>query len=385
MAFKVAERGAIAPFIVMDVMRAATQREVAGESVLHLEVGQPSGQAPAGVRAAAARALASQPLGYTVANGLDSLRARIARHYVTAYGVTVRPEQIVVTTGSSAGFLLAFLAAFAPGDRVAVAAPGYPAYRNILKAVGVTCVDVPVGPDSRWQLTARVLEDLDQPLDGVIVASPANPTGSMLSAHEVAELALWCELHNIRLISDEIYHGLSYGRSAATAAGMAAAPHTVVVNSFSKYYAMTGWRVGWLVVPDDLARAVECLQQNLFISAPTLSQVAAEAAFDCLDELEARVAVYRTNRDLLLNELPEAGFAKLAAADGAFYLYADLSDRTDDSEAFCARMLAETGIAATPGTDFDPERGRRFLRFSYAGSTADMAEAARRLKAWRGV
>jgi len=381
MAFKVAERGAIAPFIVMDVMRAAALRQSQGGDVIHLEVGQPAGAAPEPVLAAARRALDADALGYTVAFGLDALRERIAGHYRHAYGVAVAPESVVVTTGSSAGFLLAFLAAFAPGDRVAVAAPGYPAYRNILKAVGVECVPVPVGPASRWQLTAAVLEALEGRLDGVVVASPSNPTGSMLSPHEVAELATWCELRQVRLVSDEIYHGITYGRPAATAAGGGA--HLLVVNSFSKYYGMTGWRLGWMVVPPDLSRAVECLQQNLFISPPTLSQFAALAAFDCLDELDRRVAGYRTNRDILLEELPKAGFTRLAPSDGAFYLYADIAELTNDSQDFSRRMLAEIGVAATPGIDFDPTQGHRTLRFSYAGAAADMVEAARRLKDWR--
>ncbi|CUW39087.1 putative Aspartate aminotransferase [Magnetospirillum sp. XM-1] len=383
MSFKAAKRGAIAPFIVMDVMRAAAAREAEGAEIIHLEVGQPSGQAPAGVLEAAARAVRAEPLGYTLALGRDSLRERIAQHYQRAYGVQVAPERICVTTGSSAGFLLAFLAAFEAGDRVAVAAPGYPAYRNILEALGVECVAVPVGPGSRWQITAEVLARVEGKLDGVVVASPSNPTGSMLSAHEVAELAAWCELHQVRLISDEIYHGITYGRAAATAAGMSAAPHAIIVNSFSKYYAMTGWRLGWMVLPGDLARSVECLAQNLYISPPTLSQVAAEAVFDCLDELEARVVAYRANRDILLAELPGAGFDRLAPSDGAFYLYADVSELTNDSRAFCARMLAETGVACTPGVDFDPLEGNRTLRFSYAGSAEHMAEAAKRLKAWR--
>jgi aspartate/methionine/tyrosine aminotransferase len=383
MSFKAARRGAIAPFIVMDVMRAAAAREAEGAGVIHLEVGQPSGQAPAKVLDAAARAVRSEPLGYTLALGRDSLRERIAQHYRRAYGVSVAPERVCVTTGSSAGFLLAFLAAFEPGDRVAVAAPGYPAYRNILQALGVECVLVPVGPASRWQINAEILAQVEGRLDGVVVASPSNPTGSMLSAHEVAELAAWCELHEVRLISDEIYHGITYGRTAATAAGMAGAAHAVVINSFSKYYAMTGWRLGWMVLPEDLARSVECLTQNLYISPPTLSQVAAEAVFDCLDELEARVAAYRANRDILLNELPAAGFDRLAPSDGAFYLYADVSELTNHSPDFCARMLAETGVACTPGVDFDPLAGTRTLRFSYAGSETDMVEAARRLKAWR--
>jgi len=381
MAFKVAERGAIRPFMVMDVMRAATLRQAQGGDVIHLEVGQPAGAAPERVIAAARRALADDPLGYTVAFGLDPLRERIARHYRDCYGVNVAPDAVVVTTGSSAGFLLAFLAAFAPGDRVAVAAPGYPAYRNILTALGIECVPVPVGADSRWQLTVPVLEKLEGRLDGVVVASPSNPTGSMLAAHEVAALAHWCELAGIRLISDEIYHGITYGQPATTAA--ASAEHLVVVNSFSKYFAMTGWRLGWMVVPPDLARAIECLQQNLFISPPTLSQLAALAAFDCLDELDQRVLRYRTNRDILLEELPKAGFTRLAPADGAFYLYADIADLTDDSQDFCRRMLAEIGVATTPGLDFDPIAGHHTLRFSYAGAPADMVEAAGRLKVWR--
>lgn len=381
MAFKVAERGAIAPFIVMDVMRAAAERQAQGGDVLHLEVGQPSGQAPSKVLEAAACALSDHALGYTVALGLESLREAIAGHYRSAYGAVIDPAHIAITTGSSGAFLLAFLAAFAPGDRVAVAAPGYPAYRNILKALGVECVLVPVGSASRYQLNASVLEQVEGPLDGVVVASPSNPTGSMLSATELAELVSWCEARGVRLVSDEIYHGITYGAAAATAAGQAG--HRIVVNSFSKYYAMTGWRLGWMVVPPDLLRAVECLQQNLFISPPTLAQIAAEKVFDCIDELDARVATYRNNRDLLLEELPKAGFTHLAPSDGAFYLYADISDLTNDAPDFCRRMLAEIGVAATPGTDFDPFEGNHTMRFSFAGSTDDMRKAADRLKAWR--
>jgi aspartate/methionine/tyrosine aminotransferase len=379
--FKVARRGAIAPFIVMDVMRAASDRQDAGGDVLHLEVGQPSGPAPAPVIAAARRALDGDALGYTLALGHPPLRRRIAEHYRSAYGIAVDAERVVVTTGSSAAFLLAFLAAFEPGDRVAVAAPGYPAYRNILMALGVEPVAVAVGPASRWQLSVPLLEAVAGRLDGVVVASPSNPTGSMLSAAEVAELAAWCEARGIRLISDEIYHGITFGAAAATAAGCG--DHLVVVNSFSKYYGMTGWRLGWMVVPPDLARAVECLQQNLFISPPTLSQLAAEAVFDCIDELDARVARYRVNRDILLEELPGAGFTRLAPSDGAFYLYADVAEMTNDSPELCRRILAETGVAVTPGVDFDPDQGHHTLRFSFAGATADMVEAARRLKEWR--
>lgn len=381
MGFKVATRGAIAPFIVMDVMRAANERAAQGGEVIHLEVGQPSGQAPARVLAAARDALDGHGLGYTEALGLPQLRERIAGHYRHVYGVAVDPQNIAVTTGSSGAFLLAFLAAFDAGDRVAVAAPGYPAYRNILEALGIEVVAVPVGAASRWQLTVEVLEQVEGRLDGVVVASPSNPTGSMLSAHEVAELATWCELKGIRLVSDEIYHGITYGAPAGTAAG--AGGHAIIVNSFSKYYAMTGWRLGWMVVPPDLLRAVECLAQNLFISPPTLSQIAAQVVFDCVGELDSRVAVYRANRDVLLNELPKAGFTRLAPSDGAFYLYADVAELTNDSAEFCRRMLAETGVACTPGMDFDPYQGHRTLRFSFAGATADMVTAARRLQEWR--
>ena len=364
----------------MDVMRAANERAAAGDSVLHLEVGQPSTGAPARVIAAAKAALESDVLGYTLALGVDPLRQRIAANYQEEYGVAVRPDSVVVTTGSSTAFLLAFLAAFEIGDRVGIACPGYPAYRNILSSIGVEPVLIPVGPDSRFQLTADVLRRSGRKLDGIIVASPSNPTGSMLSAEELSDLSAWCEAEGIRLISDEIYHGLTYGVPAATAAGLGS---SVVINSFSKYYSMTGWRLGWMVVTDDLLRAIECLAQNLFISPPTLSQLAAQAVFDCKEELNANVARYARNRDLLLTELPAAGFDKLAPADGAFYLYADVSRFTNDSQAFCQRILAETGIACTPGVDFDPLSGHRCVRFSFAGSTEDMAEAARRLKAWR--
>jgi len=379
---KVAKRGQVPPFIVMDVMRAAAERAAARGDVLHLEVGQPSTGAPAAVIAAAKRALDTDVLGYTLALGIEPLRARIADNYRAEYGVSVQPENVVVTTGSSTAFLLAFLAAFEAGDRVGIASPGYPAYRNILSALGVEPVLLPVGPDSRFQTTVEVLRASGQKLDGLIIASPSNPTGSVLSPAELADLAAWCEAEGVRLVSDEIYHGLSYGDPAATAAGMGARSG-IIVNSFSKYYSMTGWRLGWMVVPDDLLRAVECLAQNMFISPPTLSQHAAVAVFDCKDELNANVARYARNREVLLAELPGAGFDRLAPADGAFYLYADVSRYTNDSQAFCKRILAETGIACTPGVDFDPAEGHRSLRFSFAGATTDMIEAARRLAVWR--
>jgi aspartate/methionine/tyrosine aminotransferase len=380
MALKVARRGHIPPFIVMDVLRAANERAARGEDVLHLEVGQPATGAPSGAVAAAAAALHGQTLGYTESLGLPGLRERISRHYREAYGVDVPAARIVVTTGSSGGFVLAFLAAFDAGDRVALAAPGYPAYRNILQALGIEPVVLDAPLSDRFQPTVDLLERAGR-LDGLIVASPANPTGTMIAPQVLADLARYCAGRGIRLISDEVYHGISYGHRAATA--LAWSGEAVVVNSFSKYYSMTGWRIGWMAVPEDLLRAVECLKQNLFISAPTLSQVAAGAAFDCAGELDGNVARYARNRAVLLAALPHAGIERWAPADGAFYLYADVSALSNDSEALCRRLLAETGVAITPGIDFDPARGRSYVRISYAGSEADIAAAASRLAAWR--
>ena len=380
MALKVAKRGSIPPFIVMDVMRAANQREAAGGDVLHLEVGQPGTGAPAAVLDAVAAALGTDRMGYTDAFGLPALRQGIAEHYAAAYGVVVDPGRVVVCTGSSGAFVLAFLAAFEAGDRVALASPGYPAYRNILKALDVEAVDIAVGPDTNFQPTPALLAGIDGRLDGLIVASPSNPTGTMISREGLEAIVACCAERGIRLISDEIYHGITYGEPAETA--LAFGQEAVIVNSFSKYYSMTGWRLGWMVVPEALLRPVECLAQNLFISPPTVSQYAALAALRCRAELDGHVARYARNRELLLRELPKAGFGSMASADGAFYLYADVTHLTNDSSAFCSRMLAETGVAATPGIDFDPHRGNRYVRFSFAGRTEDMAEAARRLIAW---
>jgi aspartate/methionine/tyrosine aminotransferase len=380
MALKLAKRGQVPPFIVMDVLRAANERQARGEQVLHLEVGQPALGAPERALAAARAALATGNLGYTEALGLPSLRARLARHYAEHYGVVVPAERIAITTGSSAGFVTAFLAAFEAGDRVALGAPSYPAYRNILRALDIEPVILPTTLETRFQPTAAHLERAG-PLDGLILASPSNPTGTMLDSENLAALARACDARGIRLISDEIYHGISYGRPAATA--LACSEDAVVINSFSKYYAMTGWRIGWMVVPGNFIRTVECLAQNLYISPPSLSQIAAEAALDCRPELDEIVTGYGRNRALLLSELPKAGFERLAPADGAFYLYADVAHLTNDSSEFCRRMLAETGVAATPGVDFDAERGHGSLRFCFAGAEAEIAEAARRLKAWR--
>ncbi len=380
MALKVARRGLVPPFIVMDVLRAANEREAAGEQVLHLEVGQPGTPAPAAVRAAAKAALADARLGYTDALGVRSLRARIARSYAELYGVTLDPRRVIVTTGSSGGFLLAFLASFEPGDRVGLAAPGYPAYRNILSTLGVEPVLLPCDLAHRFQPTVELLDQVAPPLDGLILASPSNPTGTMLGRAALSDLVDYCAARGVRLVSDEIYHGIAYEAPAVSALELTG--EVIVINSFSKYYSMTGWRLGWMVLPEDLLRPVECLAQNLFISPPTLSQIAAEVAFDCREELDGYVAAYARNRALLLEALPKAGFDRLAPADGAFYLYADVSRLTNDSQDFCRRMLAETGVAITPGIDFDPERGHQFVRFSFAGLEAEMAQAAARLEAW---
>ncbi len=375
-------RSGIESFIVMDVMRAAAALEAAGRSVIHMEVGQPATAAPRAARAAAVRALESDTLGYTMALGTQALRARIAMLYRDWYGVEVPVERVVVTTGSSAAFVLAFLALFDVGDAVALPAPGYPCYRHILSALGQRAVAIPTGPEGDWMPTAQdVTRAVEQDgAKGLLVASPANPTGTMLTPERLAELAAACNAHGVRFISDEIYHGLTYERPADTA--LRHSDEAIVVNSFSKFFSMTGWRIGWMVVPASLVRVVERLAQNLYISAPAIAQVAALGAFEAMDELEANRRVYAQNRALLLEELPKAGFSKFAPADGAFYLYCDVSDMTNDALAFAKAMLEESGVAATPGVDFDAERGRRFVRFCYAGTTADMAEAARRLKAW---
>jgi aspartate/methionine/tyrosine aminotransferase len=364
----------------MEVLKAANDRAAAGGDVLHMEVGEPGGGSPRAVLEAARRALGSVRIGYTEALGMPALRERIARHYGEAYGVPVDPSRVVVTTGSSGAFLLAFLAAFDPGDRVMLTTPGYPAYPNILKAVGVDPVMVPTGPESRYQPTPDLVDATVPGVSGLLVASPANPTGTMLDRAALGALARHCETRGIRLVSDEVYHGISYETRPVTAAEVSET--AIVINSFSKYFSMTGWRLGWMVVPQDMVRAIEVLGQNLAISAPALSQVAALAAFDSRAELDAKVAGYSRNRDLLLRELPAAGFDRMAPADGAFYLFADVSRLTNDSSEFCRRMLSETGVAATPGIDFDPDRGKAFVRFSFAGSYEDIAEAARRLREW---
>jgi aspartate/methionine/tyrosine aminotransferase len=379
MSLRPSRRGLVPPFIAMDVLRAANERATAGADVIHLEVGQPGSSAPAAVLETARRALDSEPIGYTDALGIAPLREAIAGHYQAKYGVDVDPREVVVTTGSSAAFLLVFLAAFEPGDRVALAVPGYPAYRNILTALGIEPVLIKVGENSHYQPNPELLAELGG-LDGLVVASPANPTGTMIGAAGLERLAGYCRDRGIRLVSDEIYHGITYDTSAATA--RAFGREAAVVNSFSKYYCMTGWRLGWMLVPPDLARAVECLAQNFYISPPALSQLAALPVFGCRTELDGHVARYRFNRDLLIGALNNAGLTRFAPAEGAFYLYVNISRLTRDSAEFCRRLLAETGVAVTPGLDFDPIDGAGWVRLSFAGSTEHVAEAARRLEEW---
>ena len=379
MTLAASRRGLIPPFIAMDVMRAANEREAAGAPVIHLEVGQPGTPAPNGVLEAARRALDGDLIGYTDAHGIPPLREAIAGGYRARYGVAVDPAEVVVTTGSSAAFQLAFLAAFEPGDRVALAAPGYACYRNILSALGLETVLIEVGENAHYQPNPELLADIPD-LAGLIVASPANPTGTMIAPAELARLAAYCRGRGIRLVSDEIYHGITYEGVAQTA--RAFCRDAIVINSFSKYYSMTGWRLGWMLAPPDLARSIECLAQNFYISPPTLSQRAAVAAFHCADELDAHVARYRGNRDLLLAMLNTAGLTRFAPAEGAFYLYVDVSSLTGDSIGFCRRILAETAVAVTPGVDFDPIHGGDWLRLSFAGSRGDIEEAARRLAEW---
>ncbi|HEY8032510.1 MAG TPA: aminotransferase class I/II-fold pyridoxal phosphate-dependent enzyme [Methylocella sp.] len=375
------QRSHVAPFLALDVLASATKRERDGQDIVHLEIGEPAAPPPRVVREAAIAALDGRRVGYTEALGRPSLRARIARHYHDSYNVEVPPERIVVTTGSSGGFALAFLTLFDAGARVGVAAPGYPAYRNILEAFGIETVTIETSPADRFTVTAEMIEaeHLRKKLDGILLMSPANPTGAMMRSGALQDVCETCDRLCIAFISDEVYHGLTYGGPAETALKFSA--NAVVANSFSKYFCMTGWRIGWLVVPEHLVRPIERLQQNLSISVPFLSQIGAEAVFDAQEELEAVRAGYARNREILLNELPGTGVDFLPA-DGAFYLYVDISRFSDDSAEFCAKLLDSTGIATTPGLDFDRRRGTSATRLSFAGPERDIIEAMRRLKAW---
>ncbi|WP_171207249.1 MULTISPECIES: pyridoxal phosphate-dependent aminotransferase [unclassified Ruegeria] len=369
-------RSKVDPFIVMDVMEAARRAEEAGRSVIHMEVGQPGTGAPKKAVEALAKAMQQDMLGYTVALGLPALRQRIARLYGEWYNVDLDPNRVVITPGSSGGFLLAFTALFDSGDRVGIGAPGYPSYRQILSALGLVPVDLPTAPENRLQPVPGDFAGLN--LQGLMVASPANPTGTMLDHAAMKALIEAAQGQGASFISDEIYHGLEYEAKAVTALELT--DECYVINSFSKYFSMTGWRVGWMVVPEDQVRVVERIAQNMFICAPHASQVAALAAMDCEDELQANLDVYRRNRALMLEGLPKAGFTNIAPPDGAFYVYADVSDLTEDSRAFAAEILDKAGVAVTPGLDFDPVRGHGTLRFSYARATADIEEGLARLR-----
>jgi aspartate/methionine/tyrosine aminotransferase len=377
-------RSDVPPFIAMDVLAAAAKREAEGHHVIHMEVGQPAARAPATALAAVREALSGAYLGYTEALGIPPLRRRIAQHYGEQYGLSLDPARVIATTGSSGGFILTFLALFEPGDRVAFEAPGYPPYRHILTALGCEPVLIRTSAETRWAMTpdALIAEHRKKPIKGVVIASPANPTGTMMEASVLRALIEAAEAEGIRVISDEIYHGLDYAFPAETAARIS--PNAMVVNSFSKYFCMTGWRVGWLVAPESCVRTIERLQQNLAICVPTISQIAAAAAFDGRDEMEAVKHGYEQNRRILIEGLPKVGLDKFLPVDGAFYLYADVSRLTGDSVDFAKRMLLEAGVAATPGPDFDPEHGHEFLRFCYAGSADEMREAVRRIGEWLG-
>jgi len=370
---------AVPPFHAMAMARLASEREATGHRVLHLEIGQPATPAPSSAIAAGIAAMQRDPLGYTNANGLLSLRRRISGHYADWYGISVPTERVMIVAGASAGFSLAFLACFDAGQRVGILEPGYPCYRNTLLALGVEPVPIPVGPATRWAPTTELLDAAGH-LDGLIVASPSNPTGTVLDATTLAALATYCDDRSIRLISDEIYHGITYSGPAPTM--IAHAPDAVVINSFSKYFSMTGWRLGWLVAPDALTDAFERLQQNFYICAPHISQVVGLAAFDAQPELDRYVDGYRSNRTLLLRGLAAAGITDVADADGAFYVYADVSHLTEDSMQLCHRWLDELGLACTPGLDFDTARGHRFVRFSYAGSADQIGPACDALGGW---
>jgi aspartate/methionine/tyrosine aminotransferase len=368
----------------MDVLAEATRLKAEGKPVISMAVGQPAHPAPTAARAAASRALETGKLGYTDALGLMSLRRAIATRYRSEYGVDIDPRRVAVTTGSSAGFNLAFLQLFNPGDLVVITRPGYPAYRNILSALGLRVIEIAVGEETGHALTPAAIEAAEREagarVSGVLIASPANPTGAVHSRQAIAELDDWCANRGVAFISDEIYHGLTWTGEEATA--LSVSDNAVVINSFSKYFCMTGWRIGWMVLPDDLVRPVECLAQSLYISAPELSQIAAEAALDGTAEMERVREGYRQNRSLLAERLPALGLPFAAPMDGAFYAWVDVSRHTNDSMAFARQMLSDINVAATPGRDFDPVDGARFMRFSYAGSHDEMKTALDRIEAW---
>jgi len=381
---QVAQRSNVPPFHVMDLLAAAQRRQVSHGDLVNFVAGQPSTGAPKAVRAEARRLLDEETLGYTVATGVPGLREAVAAHHRRTTGIDVSLDDVVITTGSSGGFLLAFLSAFEPGDRVVMARPGYPCYRNVLTALGCEVVEIECGPETRFQPTVDQLAAVEGPVAGLVVASPANPTGTMLLPDELDAIAQWCEDSGVRLVSDEIYHGITYGSDDTRRSAWHTSRTGVVFGSFSKYFSMTGWRIGWMLVPERLRRPVDVLTGNFTICPPVLSQHAAVAAFTDASyaECDGHVARYAENRRLLLEGLPALGIDRVAPADGAFYVYADVGHLTDDSMAFCRTLLRDTGVATAPGIDFDTEVGNRFVRMSFAGSPEEVSLALGRLGEW---
>ncbi|MGL4305375.1 MAG: pyridoxal phosphate-dependent aminotransferase [Mycobacteriaceae bacterium] len=373
-------RSAIEPFRVMDMWKAAAQRQQTHGDVLTLAAGQPSTPAPAPVLRAAREALGSQLLGYTESLGIPELRKAIAQYHSQKSGITVEPDEVIVTTGSSAGLTLAFLAAFDIGDTVVTVSPGYPAYRNSLKALGCQVIELPCGPETGYQLTVGMLESCEKPPQGVVLASPANPTGAVIDPREFLAVIQWCDEHGTLLISDEIYHGISY-EGVRTMSAWEASRRSVVLGSASKYFSMTGWRLGWMLVPESLQNSVERLASNMTVCPPAISQYAAVAAFgsESIQELQSHVYRYSRNKEILINGLAEQGITNIAPAQGAFYVYADVSHLTNDSTKWCASLLERTGVALAPGIDFDTARGLTTIRLCFAGRSADIDQALDRM------
>lgn len=378
---KLSNRSDIESFRVLDNLRLANERAAQGQSIIRMEAGQPCFGAPQAALDEFVQCLADDPVqGYTDAIGTVRLRQRIVRYYKDTYNVDVDYSRIAITTGSSGAFILSFLSAFDVGDKVGLITPTYPAYRNILKAMGIVPVEIPSTLEMNYQATVEILDNCPEKLDGLIINSPSNPTGTMIDADVLKEVCAWCEDHKVRLVSDEAYHGVTYEKSAQTA--LKFTDHAIITNTFSKYFAMTGWRLGWAVLPENMTDAVKRMAENLTVSPPTISQNLAHIVFDHFDVLDGYVQKYKQNRDILMNGLPEAGIDNIAPAQGAFYLYADISNLTDDSEDFCRRMLDEAKVCATAGVDFDSVRGQTTMRMAYAASSEDMHEACRRLKLW---
>ena len=375
---KISKRAHLPPFMAMDVMRLASEKQAAGEDVIHLEVGQPASSAPQAVMEKLVETMAEPSThGYGLPMGQLALRTRLSQHYQNWYGLDVPVERLAITVGSSTAFAISFMAAFDEGDEIAIPVPGYPAYRNLMLGLGLKPVNIPAGPDEGWMPKLKEMESWDRLPDGLMIASPHNPTGVIIPPEELRKIARWCDEKGVRLISDEIYHGLNYSGECDSV--LRYTKNAIIVNSLSKYFSMTGWRIGWMIVPEELVQAVERLAQNLYIAAPTPNQMAAVMAFDCKDELDGHTARYKTNREILLSGLSPEFLGNHAPCDGAFYLYADVSALTDDSIAFAAELLEQTGVATTPGVDFDPENGHRYLRLSFAGATESMHEAVKRI------